>query len=69
MIKMVGAPWVLGLKKKKELNGQNPLNPLFCNGRGDRIRTYDPLLPKQLRYQAAPRPVDSQANTKFARCI
>ena len=25
-------------------------------GRGDRIRTYDPLLPKQMRYQAAPRP-------------
>lgn len=25
-------------------------------GRGDRIRTYDPLLPKQLRYQAALRP-------------
>jgi hypothetical protein len=22
-------------------------------GRGDRIRTYDPLLPKQMRYQAA----------------
>ena len=25
-------------------------------GRGDRIRTYDPLLPKQMRYQAALRP-------------
>lgn len=23
------------------------------NGRGDRIRTCDPLLPKQMRYQAA----------------
>ena len=29
---------------------------LILNGRGDRIRTYDPLLPKQMRYQAAPRP-------------
>ena len=27
----------------------------FC-GRGDRIRTYDPLVPNQMRYQAALRP-------------
>ena len=26
------------------------------NGRDGRIRTYDPLLPKQMRYQAALRP-------------
>ena len=26
------------------------------NGRGERIRTSDPLLPKQVRYQAALRP-------------
>ncbi len=26
------------------------------NGRGSRIRTYDPLLPKQMRYQTAPCP-------------
>lgn len=26
---------------------------ILLNGRGDRIRTYDPLLPKQMRYQAA----------------
>ena len=26
------------------------------NGRGDWIRTSDPLLPKQMRYQAAPLP-------------
>ena len=25
-------------------------------GRGDRIRTYDPLVPNQMRYQAALRP-------------
>ena len=31
---------------------------LVCifNGRGGQIRTDDPLLPKQVRYQAAPRP-------------
>ncbi len=29
---------------------------LWNNGRGDRIRTCDPLLPKQMRYQAAPLP-------------
>ena len=30
----------------------------FCsvNGRDGKIRTYDPLYPKQVRYQAAPRP-------------
>jgi hypothetical protein len=32
------------------------VNGLFNGGRGDRIRTYDPLLPKQVRYQAAPHP-------------
>ncbi len=31
-----------------------PLAEVF--GRGDRIRTYDPLFPKQMRYQAALRP-------------
>ena len=32
----------------------------FLIGRGDRIRTCDPLLPKQMRYRAAPLP-----ETKF----
>ena len=27
-----------------------------CNGRGDRIRTYDPWTPRPVRYQTAPRP-------------
>jgi hypothetical protein len=27
--------------------------------RGERIRTSDPLLPKQVRYQAAPRPAET----------
>ena len=26
------------------------------NGRGERIRTFDPLVPNQMRYQAALRP-------------
>ncbi len=31
--------------------------PKFSNsGRGDRIRTCDPLVPNQMRYQAAPLP-------------
>jgi hypothetical protein len=32
------------------------------NGRGGVIRTRDPLLPKQMRYQAAPRPDCSRPN-------
>ena len=33
------------------------MQPARADGRGERIRTSDPLLPKQVRYQAAPRPV------------
>ena len=29
---------------------------LLVNGRGERIRTFDPLVPNQMRYQAALRP-------------
>ena len=29
---------------------------VVCNGRGERIRTFDPLVPNQMRYQAALRP-------------
>ena len=29
---------------------------VFINGRGEELRTPDPLLPKQLRYQAALHP-------------
>ena len=36
------------------------------NGRGDRIRTCDPLYPKQVRYQAAPLP---DRNDQFAKQI
>ena len=31
-------------------------NELDITGRGERIRTFDPLHPMQVRYQAAPRP-------------
>ena len=31
-------------------------NPLILNGRGERIRTSDPLVPNQVRYQTALRP-------------
>jgi hypothetical protein len=38
---------------------------LFCFcGRGDRIRTYDPLVPNQMRYQAALRPDSSIVTRK-----
>ena len=36
---------------KKGLDGL-----FFLDGRGDRIRTYDPLVPNQMRYQTALRP-------------
>jgi hypothetical protein len=40
-----------------ELRAQNPFHFTgFISGRGGEIRTPDPLLPKQLRYQAALHP-------------
>ena len=39
--------------KKKGLAALNLLT-LICIGRCDRIRTYDPLHPMQVRYRAAP---------------
>ncbi len=38
-----------------------------CNGRGERIRTFDPLVPNQMRYQAALRPDDAIVNAHSAR--
>ena len=43
------------VSNKKESLG-NSLYDLVLNGRGDRIRTCDLVLPKHPRYQAAPRP-------------
>ena len=35
---------------------RNVCNSLILNGRGERIRTSDPLVPNQVRYQTALRP-------------
>ena len=39
----------------------SPSELLALNGRGDWIRTSDPLRPRQVRYQAAPRPDTSDS--------
>ncbi len=39
----------------KQGNREHPYH-VFVIGRGDKIRTCDPLHPMQVRYQAAPRP-------------
>ena len=44
--------------KRPNRTSNRPLNRRDGDGRGDRIRTCDPLLPKQMRYQAAPLPDD-----------
>ena len=40
----------------------------MINGRGERIRTFDPLVPNQMRYQAALRP-DGSILTSRLLCI
>ncbi len=35
---------------------KRPLGAFLLCGRGDRIRTYDPLVPNQMRYQTALHP-------------
>jgi hypothetical protein len=40
--------------------------PISFTGRGERIRTSDPLLPKQVRYQAAPRPEYNRINDLYS---
>ena len=44
--------------KNKKRRAINAVVSMFINGRGDRIRTYDPLRPRQVRYQTALRPDD-----------
>ena len=39
------------------------------DGRGSRIRTYDPLLPKQMRYQTAPYPDVAVHNPRIIRLV
>ncbi len=41
---------IVALRANKK---SHPLGGSFLFGRGDRIRTCDPLLPKQMRYQTA----------------
>ncbi len=43
-------------QKRPPLHRGNLFNQTRLYGRGERIRTSDPLLPKQVRYRAAPRP-------------
>ena len=43
------------------------MNILGKIGRDDWIRTSDPLLPKQMRYQAAPRPDGKDKGLKYKR--
>lgn len=47
-------------QKQKEVIPRLWDNLLILHGRSDWIRTSDPLLPKQVRYQAAPRSVISE---------
>ena len=43
-----------GLKTKKPSRDEKVLSSFRIKiGRGDRIRTYDPLVPNQMRYQTA----------------
>ena len=51
------APLRLGQITHRSLTPLLPVEPGRLNGRGDWIRTSDPLLPKQMRYQTAPLPV------------
>ena len=47
----------LPIKSTTATANENPnIKPFVKNGRGGGIRTPDPLLPKQMRYQAALRP-------------
>jgi hypothetical protein len=58
-----GKPRLLSVKQKtnrKRVLGVY-LRPVYI-GRGGGIRTHDPLLPKQMRYQAALRPEDRHYN-------
>ncbi len=54
-MKSVG--FVFCYEERYDAISENRRKPQFSNnGRGDRIRTCDPLVPNQMRYQAAPLP-------------
>ena len=47
--------------------GRSRCEETACSGRGDRIRTCDPLRPRQVRYQAALRPDQEDRNYPTSR--
>ena len=49
-------PWAQGMKKGLARRWNPTPCEAFNNGRGERIRTFDPLVPNQMRYQAALHP-------------
>ncbi len=54
--------------EKADALGENAASTSFSmswNGRGDWIRTNDPLLPKQVRYQTALRPEPCWVSCRF----
>ena len=46
----------------------NPESPVFT-GRCERIRTSDPFLPKEVRYQAAPHTDSALASSQSSYCV
>lgn len=57
---------ITALKHKKDpCTGALIDDAKIANGRGDRIRTYDPLPPRQVRYQAALRPDDHKTDPRI----
>ena len=60
-----GSDWATlenGLLGKRSWDERDVQSPKGENGRGDRIRTYDPLVPNQMRYQTALLPDRAQDN-------
>ena len=55
------------LPMKKAFKNRSLKAFVLCNGRGERIRTFDPLVPNQMRYQAALRPDATIVNAHSAR--
>ena len=60
--KLVHLIFHVSRKKHQKKTATFSCNCLFFNCRGDRIRTCDPLLPKQMRYRTALRPENELKN-------
>ena len=62
ILRMTAAPNVCEtpIKKASEYRYSEAFE--LINGRGERIRTFDPLVPNQMRYQAALHPDGSNSN-------